>query len=142
MEHCGVGVDLSSDDAELADPCMHTLREGLRSAPVWFAGAAASTPVQQGAEVFVRDGSGRYRSVGKVRVVDGDIGLVMLRLAKVMPAIDAGRPLYVGTSGSGEGSKEEGGAQSYAEVEVWRPDWWPEQWGREEQQAAGGGGED
>lgn len=90
--------------------------------------------LQPGSEVFERDAaSGRFKAVGKVRVVEDDVGLAVLRLGRVMQALDAGRPLYVAAGGEfGEG---------HVEATVWRPDWWPAAWGREEQQGAGGGDE-
>lgn len=91
------------------------------------------TGLAPGSDVFDRDASGKYKPVGRVRVVEGELGLALLRLAKVMPALDAGRPLYVAAGG--------GEAGGYAEVEVWRPEWWPAGWGREEQQQQGGGEE-
>ena len=95
--------------------------------------------LQPGAEVYEREAaSGRHKAVGKVRVVDGELGLAVLRLGKAIPAIDAGRPLYVSSSSGGSGGGE--GGEGFVELTAWRPDWWPASWGREEQQAAGGGG--
>eukprot|EP00887_Chlorella_sp_A99_P005774 scaffold1.g5774.t1 len=84
-------------------------------------GGAGMQPGQR----VLRPGGG---AVGVVRVAAGDVGLAVLRLGKVLPAVEAGQPLAI-----------EAGSEGSVEVRAWRPNWWPPQWGREEQQDAAGG---
>ncbi|GAB4822796.1 hypothetical protein N2152v2_009842 [Parachlorella kessleri] len=99
-----------------------------RAMPFRLLQPGEASALQPGSEVFDRDASGRLRPVGKVRVLEGDLGLAMLRLGKAKPAIDAGRPLLAGAAGA---------EVPLVELEVWRPAWWPQSWGREEQQTGG-----
>ena len=87
--------------------------------------AAAAAGVQPGAAVYLEQPGGRRKSAGVVRVADGALGLAVLRLGAVEAARAAGQPLLVG-----EGEER-------AELSPWRPHWWPEGWGREEQQEEG-----
>ena len=54
--------------------------------------------------------------LGSVRVVDGGQGLAHLRLKEAHEAIDGLRVLKT---------------ESGVEIRPWRPQWWPEIWGRE-----------
>ncbi len=84
-------------------------------------GAAAGV-VHAGDDVYAEASSGGGTSLGKVRASEKDCGVALLRLAKALPAIEAGRQLHV------RAGSEEGGV---AEIRAWRPGWWPEEWGRE-----------
>jgi folate-binding Fe-S cluster repair protein YgfZ len=87
--------------------------------------AAEAAGVQPGAAVYVEQPGGRRKSVGVVRVADGALGLAVLRLGAVEAARATGQPLLVGQG------------EERAELSPWRPHWWPEGWGREEQQEEG-----
>lgn len=85
-------------------------------------GSPVAATVQVGAAVYAEPpgGSGKRKQVGVVRVVDGTLGLAVLRLGAVEAARATGQPLLLG-----EG-------EAAVELCPWRPDWWPEGWGREE----------
>jgi folate-binding protein YgfZ len=89
-------------------------------------GSHAAEGVQPGAAAHLEQAPGRRKAVGVLRVVDGTLGLAVLRLAQAEAAVAAGQPLLVGD-----------GASSM-HLWPWRPAWWPESWGREESAAAGG----
>lgn len=57
------------------------------------------------------------KALGTVRALGNGVGLAHVRLGGALAAVDAGRTLM---------------SESGVELRVWRPDWWPESWGREE----------
>ncbi|EFN57562.1 hypothetical protein CHLNCDRAFT_143206 [Chlorella variabilis] len=75
----------------------------------------------------VYDADESLSAVGRVRVVQGGLGLATIRLQQAMAAIREEKPLLVGGLEAGSG---------YAEIWPWRPEWWEPRWGHEE--AAGG----
>lgn len=89
------------------------------------AGSDQAIRVQPGAAVYWEQPGGRRKSVGVVRVADGALGLAVLRLAAVEAARAAGQSLVVGES------------EARAELQPWRPNWWPEVWGTEEEAVGG-----
>lgn len=89
-------------------------------ADVGGAAAGGARGVQQGATVYLAPQGGKRKSVGTVRVIDGRLGLAVLRLSAVQAASAADQLLVVG----------EGEATAY--LRPWRPNWWPNGWGREE----------
>ncbi|KAI3433424.1 hypothetical protein D9Q98_003239 [Chlorella vulgaris] len=89
-------------------------------ADVGGAAAGGAGGVQQGATVYLAPQGGKRKSVGTVRVIDGRLGLAVLRLSAVQAASAADQLLVVG----------EGEATAY--LRPWRPNWWPNGWGREE----------
>lgn len=84
-----------------------------------------SAAVQPGAAVYAEQAGGKRKSVGVVRVADGPLGMAVLRLSAAEAAQAAGQPLLVG---EGEAAQR---------LFPWRPQWWPDSWGREEDGAAG-----
>lgn len=87
----------------------------------------AAAAVAAGVPVFAEQpGGGKRKQVGVVRVADGTLGLAVLRLAAVEAARSTGRPLLLGDG------------EAAAELCPWRPDWWPDSWGREETSGSGG----
>ena len=64
--------------------------------------------------------SGEKKAVGKVQAVAERFGVAHVRLAPALAAAEAGGQLQVADSNEG--------------VTPFKPDWWPEQWGKEEQQ--------
>lgn len=97
------------------------------SEPAGSDGPAAAAVVP-GAPVFAEQpGGGKCKQVGVVRVADGTLGLAVLRLGAVEAARAAGQPLLLGDG------------EAAAELCPWRPDWWPDSWGREEAHGSSGG---
>ena len=64
--------------------------------------------------------SGEKKPVGKVQAVAERFGVAHVRLAPALAAAEAGSQLQA--------------ADSDASATPFRPDWWPEKWGKEEQQ--------
>ena len=87
-------------------------------------GSTAAAAVLAGTAVYAEQPGGGRKQVGVVRVAEGSLGLVVLRLAAVEAARATAQPLTLG----------EGPA--VVELCPWRPDWWPDSWGREEAAAS------
>ena len=67
--------------------------------------------------------SSNGKVIGSVRVFDPEAGqgLALLRLKEAHEAMEGKKLLKIGGSGGVDG-----------EIRPWRPEWWPETWGREE----------
>ncbi len=76
----------------------------------------AAAEIKVGTELSA---SGEKKAVGKVHAVAERFGVAHVRLAPALAAAEAGSQLQA--------------AGSDASVTPFRPDWWPEQWGKEEQ---------
>lgn len=89
------------------------------------AGCLAAVPLDpRSSHVFdVFDADESLRPIGRVRALQGGVGLAKLRLKEAMAAIQEGKPLLVGDLEAGTG---------YATITPWRPDWWDPAWGYEE----------
>ncbi|KAL4434123.1 hypothetical protein ABPG75_000564 [Micractinium tetrahymenae] len=89
------------------------------------AGCLAAVPLDpRSSHVFdVFDADESLRPIGRVRAVQGGVGLAKLRLKEAMAAIQEGKPLLIGDLEAGTG---------YATITPWRPDWWDPAWGYEE----------
>lgn len=85
-----------------------------RIMPFEVVGGAGKAGVQAGEAVFDQGELSNGKSIGTVRVEDGGAGLAHVRLSNALAAAKAGRKL-----------RTEGGA----ELRVWRPEWWPTEWG-------------
>lgn len=77
---------------------------------------SAAEEIKVGTELTA---SGEKKPVGKVIAVAERFGVAHVRLAPALAAADAA-----------EGALQAGSSS----VRPFRPDWWPEQWGKEEQQ--------
>lgn len=60
----------------------------------------------------------RKRPVGTLQALHNGRGLACLNLHAALPAIDDKQQLYLG--------------ETKMQVMLWRPDWWPQDWGRED----------
>lgn len=71
---------------------------------------------KHGEQIFAP--SMRKRAVGSLQALQNGRGLACLNLQAALPAVEGKQQLKLG--------------ETDVDVVPWRPDWWPQEWGRED----------